>query len=186
MKTCTKCGVSKTPEEFGLDRNKKDGLPSWCKKCNAEGGKKYYAANKETIARKAKKYRVKNKEAIASYTKKYQAENKEAIASYYKKYCAANKGRVAAKNKKYRAENMAHYAQLEKYRNVQKLRAVPAWFEKAAVELVYAKAQEWDMHVDHIIPLQSKTVCGLHCHANLQLLDGSLNQSKSNHYEQDQ
>ena len=39
--------------------------------------------------------------------------------------------------------------------------------------------------VDHIIPLQSDPVCGLHCWANLQLMSRADNRRKSNTYQQD-
>lgn len=36
------------------------------------------------------------------------------------------------------------------------------------------------MHVDHIVPLQSNWVCGLHCEANLRVIPGAENESKRN------
>jgi len=37
-----------------------------------------------------------------------------------------------------------------------------------------------DWHVDHIIPLQNKLVCGLHYYNNLRVIPASLNRRKSN------
>jgi len=70
-------------------------------------------------------------------------------------------------------------------------RAVPPWsdeFDRLVIEEIYDKAQllmkitgaEW--HVDHVVPLQSRLVCGLHTHANLLVVPGASNLSKSNRH----
>lgn len=71
-------------------------------------------------------------------------------------------------------------------RRAQKLNACPSWTDHKAIEAIYAEARRLTRetgilhHVDHIYPLISPYVCGLHVVENLQILTKSENLSKGN------
>lgn len=66
--------------------------------------------------------------------------------------------------------------------------AQPIWADKAKMQDIYREAQRvsritgMSYHVDHIVPLTSKLVCGLHNEFNLQILPGQDNLRKHNRY----
>jgi len=60
---------------------------------------------------------------------------------------------------------------------------MPPWANREKILEIYLKAREEGMHVDHIIPLNHKLVCGLHWEGNMQLLAPMENILKSNHFE---
>ncbi|QGH76337.1 HNH endonuclease [Streptomyces phage Daubenski] len=49
MKRCTKCGLDKENSDFYKDKQKKDGLKSFCKCCASVNDEDYYERNKEKI-----------------------------------------------------------------------------------------------------------------------------------------
>lgn len=75
------------------------------------------------------------------------------------------------------------------YRAV-KLKRIPNWLtsqDKNEIREIYLMSSKMreigvDCHVDHIIPLQGKTVSGLHVPSNLQILTATENHSKGNRY----
>jgi len=81
-KVCNKCGKEKPISEFHKNRNSKDGLNSWCKKCHKE----YRDENKEKIKEKWREYYQNNRERISEYKKEYRKNNKEKIKEYNKEY----------------------------------------------------------------------------------------------------
>lgn len=64
----------------------------------------------------------------------------------------------------------------------KQFRATPAWADKAMINKVYEKSKCFGMAVDHIVPIMSKIVCGLHVWDNLQLLEKGENSAKSNRH----
>lgn len=68
------------------------------------------------------------------------------------------------------------------------VQATPVWANPAKIAEFYDTADalgmwtgEW-YHVDHIVPLAGKTVRGLHCEANLQILTAADNMAKGNRH----
>lgn len=61
----------------------------------------------------------------------------------------------------------------------RKLQAIPKWANMEAIKQFYDNCPEGH-HVDHIIPLAGKDVCGLHTLDNLQYLPATENLRKGN------
>ncbi len=71
LKRCGRCGVTKSPEEFNKDKNRKEGVGRWCKECQNQYKRQYYQKHKEDKWEKVKKFRKKameNSELDMDYT----------------------------------------------------------------------------------------------------------------------
>ena len=73
-------------------------------------------------------------------------------------------------------------------RRLRVRRATPLWLtveHHAEIKALYIEAgdRDGDWHVDHIVPLAGKTVCGLNVPWNMQVLSGLENRKKSNSWE---
>ena len=86
-------------------------------------------------------------------------------------------------------KNNPHKVRADGMRRIAtKLNATPKWANKFFIEEIYDLAQRrtkvmgYPWHVDHIVPLRSKIVCGLHVENNLQVIPANLNQSKNNRH----
>jgi uncharacterized protein YihD (DUF1040 family) len=153
--------------------------------------KAYRQANKEILASKKKAYNNANKEAIAERKKEYRKANKEAIAERRKAHYQANKEVKAEQMRAYRQTHSHIINALNAKRRASKVQATPSWANKEHIDSIYLLASinrkaGHDVQVDHIVPLRSALVCGLHCESNLQLLQGSDNMTKGNRHWPDQ
>jgi hypothetical protein len=71
-------------------------------------------------------------------------------------------------------------ANMERDRRLHELQT-PAWADLDKISEIYKNRPE-GYHVDHIVPLNGKNVCGLHVEYNLQYLTEFENLSKNNEF----
>lgn len=76
-------------------------------------------------------------------------------------------------------------------RRAKKLHATPSWANPNLIKEVYIKCAEMTestgihYHVNHIIPLQGRYVCGLHVENNLEIITAEENCKLGNSHESD-
>lgn len=90
MKTCTKCGETKSASEFGKASNRRDGLRCWCKPCSSIAGAAYRSANKEKVKAINAKWVAANPDKVAAISAKWKAANPEKAKAISAKWYAAN------------------------------------------------------------------------------------------------
>lgn len=158
-KKCRSCEKTKPFAMFSKHRVSKYGFNSICKICKAKQDSEYAKKNKEKVNEKKKKWAIANKEKIKLAKAKWQQNNKSFGAKTTAKY-------------RYNKHN-----------------ATVLWADFSAIEIEYelaawcTKVTGEKYHVDHIIPIQGKNVCGLHVHNNLRVVLASENISKSNKFD---
>ena len=184
--------------------------PGVCVTCHVEDAAIWRKNNKERHAEILKKSKLKNRAKAYITAKKWKSNNPEKVAEYNRKgtkrYYEKNKEKRKAyhrelywsdiensrlkqrvKERKHRPQGLAR----TRFRQAMKLRATPKWANKFIMEEAYDLAsrrskincggvKKW--HVDHIVPLRSKIVCGLHVHNNLQVIPSAENMSKGNRH----
>ena len=57
---------------------------------------------------------------------------------------------------------------------------IPPWADMEAIAVIYRQAKALGKTVDHIVPLNNRLVCGLHCEDNLRIVSAEENRRKGN------
>lgn len=200
MKVCTKCGLEKPLTEFHKQRLGRSGKFARCKACRRAERMELYAANPEPIkaasrqwrAANLEKARVRDRRLYAANPERHRAKAKAQYAADPEKSKAANKKWCASHPERARDRYAADPAKAQAYvawRNAQDIRATPAWANYFFIEEIYGLATRrtklktggvprWE--VDHIVPIRSKFVCGLHVENNMRVVPRSENRRKGN------
>lgn len=183
MKTCNCCGETKPLDCFS--RKSSSGyLSPACKPCRAQQEKERRARDSEKIRErdKARWWADKNGRRSKSLERMNQ---RYATIKADPELHAQEKARNRERAKRFPDKWRAMVAK----RRATKLQATPAWLDadhlwmlEEIYELVRLRKQitggEW--HADHVVPLQGKTVSGLHVPWNLRVIPAAQNRSKGN------
>lgn len=159
MKPCSQCGITKPLEQFHRRTSRAGGYASECKACKSERVRDYRRRNLTVVRQRSREWYEANRERSTATTREWQR---------------AHPGWGTANSK--------HWEQARR-------RAVPPWADRKAMAAIYLEARsrsaqtgvKW--HVDHVVPLQGKNVCGLHVETNLRVIPARDNILKSNRLE---
>jgi hypothetical protein len=119
----------------------------------------------------------------------WRRQHKDRVAKHKRKWNENNADAIKLKNRNYRKNNKAAVLSSTRARQLKKKMATPAWAELDKIKQVYLEAARLTEqtgikhHVDHIIPISSLVVCGLHVHGNLQIITAEENVKKGCKFE---
>jgi hypothetical protein len=132
-----------------------------------------------------KKWDVANKHI----TKAWKEANPEKMAEYKKNWQEKNKEKYKQNLKRWKKDNPAKLLAYMHLRQATVINATPKWYGEFDAFLIQEAALlarmrntttgvKW--HIDHMIPLRSKTASGFHCWSNIQVIPEALNVRKRN------
>lgn len=148
----------------------------------------YRTRNKDKRLTQSKEYYLSNSVAIKEKSAIRYQNNKEQYLERCKKDYAENKHQRSAKKAEWKQINKHMIASYSASRRAIRIKATPSWSDKNKINEFYETANGLSMitgdwyHVDHIIPLKSKLVCGLHTHGNLRVITAKENLLKFNNF----
>lgn len=160
-----------------------------CCECIRLNHYKDYAKHKEKRLQEIKEWQQSNKETVNAATRRWRIQNPTSADATRRKYYTTNKEIYLTRTKHWRSNNKSKLRIYNTRRREQLVLATVKWANMQAIDKIYKQAvlmteqTGTQHHVDHIIPLNGKEVCGLHVEYNLQILTASENYNKNRKFE---
>jgi len=170
MKKCGSCKIEKREDAFRSVTGKEY---RYCRAC---------------LLRNAKKYRDANPDKRRAAKENWRKANLSRHASNYGKWIESNRAHKSEYMRDYSRSNAARLNAAKTKRQAHRRSAVPKWVNEFFVEECYdlarrrTKSLGFQWSVDHIVPMTSDKVCGLHWEGNLRVIPHLLNISKKNRH----
>jgi hypothetical protein len=189
FKTCTTCKIPKVIGEYYPALLGRYSVESICKLCSADYAKVYAANNKHELISK----RLRDKDKRSVYKAKYYAKNRDMLIEksrgVYASLSKEDKHNRRARCSKGMPSKVK--ATKRKYK-IKRKNSMSKAFVSWADDFILAEIDDlctlrtistgFSWHVDHIVPLISNYVSGLHWEGNLSVIPASVNISKGNHH----
>lgn len=151
--------------------------------------KSYYKDNYDTIRQQSRQWVIDNNDRYRETQKRYALENSKRKTIKAKEWRIQNPDKYKESIKRYVLDHKAERIAAANARKACKLQRTPSWSDLSKIREIYkecsviSKSTGIPHHVDHIVPLQGKLVCGLHVPNNLQILPAGENLKKHNKFE---
>ena len=149
---------------------------------------RWYAANQDKVKARAAAWHAANPEKVKANSAVWAKANPEKAKANSAAWAKANPEKIRVSAAAWARANSDKVCAKVVARKARKLQATPGWADKRGIEMWYAGAKIMTQltrepyHVDHVVPLKSKLVCGLHAHTNMQILPGAENKAKGNRH----
>ena len=189
-KQCKECGKISRRNWYLANRKHALEINNKWAKANPEhvreNKKKWARANPERVSENRKKWRQANPECMRKHRNKWARANREKTRKNSKKWRQANPEHLREYRKSWAQANSDKVNAIKARRRATKRSALAPWANASSIKNFYTEARRLTKlmgvkhHVDHIYPLQSEYMCGLHVETNLQILTEKENISKGN------